>query len=185
MVVANYLAPWLLTGTVLPALPRARHARIVTVASEASRRHGTLRIPQDLTGTIPFTALQSSPIYGKTKLLDIMFTLELAERLSGTTVEAMCLNPGYNTTGLGRELRFAAALERILHTFNIGNPHNGASLIMRIATENGLDSGGYYYSGKIARLITPVSPANEPATRQQLWQATAELLSTKGYTGIY
>lgn len=130
MVVVNYLAPWLLTGTVLPALRRARHARIVTVASEASRRHGTLRIPQDLTKTEPFTALQSSPIYGKTKLLDIMFTLELAERLSGTTVDAMCLNPGYNTTGLGRELRFAATLERILHTFNIGNPRNGASLIV-------------------------------------------------------
>lgn len=184
MVAVNYLAPWLLTGTVLPALRRAERARIVTVASEASRRHGTLRIPQDLTSTDSFTALQSSPIYGKTKLLDIMFTLELAERFSGTTVDAMCLNPGYNTTGLGRELRFAAALERILHTFNVGNPHNGASLIVRIATENGLNSGGYY-SGKTARLITPVAPANDPATRRQLWQATADLLSTKGYTAIY
>lgn len=184
MVAVNYLAPWLLTGTVLPALRRAERARIVTVASEASRRHGTLRIPQDLASTKPFKALQSSPIYGKTKLLDIMFTLELAERLSDTTVDAMCLNPGYNTTSLGRELRFAAALERLLHTFSIGNPHNGASLIVRVTTERGLNSGGYY-SGKTARLITPVAPANDPATRQKLWQATADLLGTKGYMDIY
>jgi NAD(P)-dependent dehydrogenase (short-subunit alcohol dehydrogenase family) len=184
MVAVNYLAPWLLTGTVLPALRRARSARVVTVASEASRRHGTLRMPDDLTDTEPFTALQSSPIYGKTKLLDIMFTAVLAERLADTTVSAMCLNPGYNTTGLGRELRFAAPLERILRTLNIGNPHNGAGLIVRIATENGLKSGGYY-SGKTAHLITPIAPANDPATRQRLWQATSELLTTKGYSGIY
>jgi hypothetical protein len=44
-------------------------------------------------------------------------------------------------TGLGRELRFAAPLERILRTLNIGNPHNGAGLIARIATKNGLKSG--------------------------------------------
>jgi NAD(P)-dependent dehydrogenase (short-subunit alcohol dehydrogenase family) len=113
-----------------------------------------------------------------------MFTAVLAERLADTTVSAMCLNPGYNTTGLGRELRFAAPLERILRTLNIGNPHNGAGLIVRIATENGLKSGGYY-SGKTAHLITPIAPANDPATRQRLWQATSELLTTKGYSGIY
>ncbi|WP_083958470.1 hypothetical protein [Herbidospora mongoliensis] len=43
-----------------------------------------------------------------------MFTLELARRLTGTGVTANCLNPGFNTTGLGRELRFAAPLEKIL-----------------------------------------------------------------------
>lgn len=184
MIAVNYLSPWLLTGTVLPALLRAGSARVVTVASEASRRHGTLRIPEDLTNTEPFTALQSSPIYGKTKLLDIMFTIDLADRLAGTSVSAMCLNPGYNTTGLGREIRFAAPLERILRTLNIGNPHNGAGLIVRIATENGLKSGGYY-SGRTTHLVTPVAPANEGAIRQRLWQATEELLTTKGHPGIY
>jgi len=184
MITVNYLAPWLLTGTVLPALRRARHARVVTVASEASRRHGSLRIPEDLTDIRPFNALQSSPIYGKTKLLDIMFSLELAERLADTSVDAICLNPGYNTTGLGRELPFAAPLERFLHTLNIGNPHHGAGLIVRVATESGLESGGYY-SGRTARRITPVAPANDPTARQRAWQATAELLSASGFTGVY
>lgn len=184
MVTVNYLAPWLLTGTVLPALRRAGHSRIITVASEASRRHGTLRIPDDLTDIRPFNALRSSPVYGKTKLLDIMFSLELAERLSGTAISAICLNPGYNTTGLGRELRFAATLERILHSVNIGNPRHGAGLIVRLATESGRESGAYY-SGRTARRITPVAPANDPGARYKLWQATAELLSACGFTDIY
>ncbi|GAS98615.1 short-chain dehydrogenase [Mycolicibacterium canariasense] len=184
MITVNYLAPWLLTGTVLPALRRAACARVVTVASEASRRHGTLRIPDDLTSTAPFNALQSSPLYGKSKLLDIMFTLELADRLAGTAISAMCLNPGYNTTGLGRELRFAAVLERILNVLGIGDPHNGANLIVRVGTDSGLQSGGYY-SGKSARLLTPVPPADDPRTRRELWQATAELMAAKGYDGIY
>ncbi|WP_267295217.1 SDR family NAD(P)-dependent oxidoreductase [Mycobacterium hackensackense] len=184
MITVNYLAPWLLTGTVLPALKRAPAARIVTVASQASRRHGSLRIPADLNDTEPFNPLQSAPLYGKTKLLDIMFSLELATRVSETSVKAMCLNPGFNTTGLGRELRFAAPLERILRTLRIGDPHNGANLITRIATETDLQSG-FYYTGKNARPITPVAPADDPGARHQLWNATAQLLSSKGYHDIY
>lgn len=184
MITVNYLAPWLLTGTVLPALRRADHARVVTVASEASRRHGSLRVPEDLTDTRSFNTLQSSPIYGKTKLFDIMFSLELASRLADTSVDAMCLNPGFNTTSLGRELPFAATLERALQALNIGDPRHGAGLIVRLATGSGLESGGYY-SGRSVRRITPVAPADDPIVRQQLWQATAELLSARGFTGIY
>jgi NAD(P)-dependent dehydrogenase (short-subunit alcohol dehydrogenase family) len=184
MIAVNYLAPWLFTGTVLPALKRADAARVVTVASEASRRHGTLRIPDDLINTEPFNALQSSQLYGKTKLLDIMFSLELATLLADTAISAMCLNPGFNTTGLGRELRFAAPLERMLRKLRIGDPHNGANLIVRIATDTGLQSGGYY-SGKSARSITPVAPADDPKARADLWQATAELLAAKGHQHVY
>jgi NAD(P)-dependent dehydrogenase (short-subunit alcohol dehydrogenase family) len=184
MMTVNYLAPWLFTGALLPALRRAGHARVVTVASEASRRHGRLNIPGDLTDTGPFNGLQSSPIYGKTKLLDIMFTLELAERLAHNDVRAVCLKPGFNTTGLGRELRFAAPLERLLRGLGIGDPHNGANLIVQVATDPDVRSGGYY-SGKAARLIAPAAPADDRATRQRLWRATTELLGTKGHTGIY
>ena len=38
--------------------------------------------------------------YGKTKLLDVLFTLELAERLEGTGVTANCCCPGLVATGL-------------------------------------------------------------------------------------
>ncbi|MEV0325821.1 SDR family NAD(P)-dependent oxidoreductase [Micromonospora echinospora] len=177
MIAVNYLAPWLLTHTLLPALHRAPAARIVNVASEASRRHGTLQIPQDLTDTIPFTARGSSEHYGKTKLLDIMFTMELARRLAGTTITANCLNPGFNTTGLGRELRFAGALEKVLTRLGIGDPARGAGLIVSLATDPRFTGHtGGYYTVRGARQINPTPPGNDPSRQAKLWHETHRLL---------
>ena len=44
MVAVNYLAPFVLTRELLPSLLRSPAGRVVNVASEASRRHGDLRI---------------------------------------------------------------------------------------------------------------------------------------------
>ncbi|GLW08212.1 hypothetical protein Misp01_33420 [Microtetraspora sp. NBRC 13810] len=46
----------------------------------------------DDTETASFTARGSSEHYGKSKLLDIMFTMELARRLAGSGVTATCLD---------------------------------------------------------------------------------------------
>ncbi|MFJ6198879.1 SDR family NAD(P)-dependent oxidoreductase [Micromonospora sp. NPDC092111] len=177
MVAVNYLAPWLLTQALLPALHQAPAARIVNVASEASRRHGTLRLPQDLTEAAPFTARGSAEHYGRTKLLDIMFTMELARRLAGTTITANCLNPGFNTTGLGRELRIAASLEKILTRLRIGNPARGAGLIVALASdpEFAARTGGYY-TVRGTRQIQPTPPGNDPTLQARLWRETQELL---------
>ncbi|WP_062347496.1 SDR family NAD(P)-dependent oxidoreductase [Herbidospora yilanensis] len=177
MVAVNYLAPWLLTRELLPALRRAPAARVVTVVSEAARRHGTLRLPEDLTETVPFTARGSSAHYGRSKLLGIMFTLELARRLAGTGVTANCLNPGFNTTGLGRELRFAALLEKLLTRLSIGDPARGAALIVALAADPDFAGRtGGYYSVPGARPIRPVPPADDPELRARLWRETERLL---------
>ncbi|NAS20267.1 SDR family NAD(P)-dependent oxidoreductase [Herbidospora sp. NEAU-GS84] len=177
MVAVNYLAPWLLTRELLPALRRAPAARVVTVASEAARRHGTLRLPEDLTETVPFTARGSSADYGRSKLLGIMFSLELARRLTGTGVTANCLNPGFNTTGLGRELRFAAPLEKLLTRLSIGDPARGAALIVALAADPAFAGRtGGYYSVPGARPIRPAPPADDPGLRARLWRETERLL---------
>ncbi|MEU8238286.1 SDR family NAD(P)-dependent oxidoreductase [Actinoplanes missouriensis] len=177
MVAVNYLAPWLLTRELLPALRRAPAARVVTVASEASRRHGTVRVPRDLTETVPFTARRSSEHYGRSKLFDIMFTAELARRLAGSTVTANCLDPGFNTTGLGRELRFAGLLEKALTRLRIGDPARGAGLIVALATDPAFAgrSGGYY-TVRGTRQIRPVAPGDDPDLQRLLWEETERLL---------
>jgi len=177
MVAVNYFASWLLTQALLPTLARTPGARIVNVGSEASRRHGILALPADLTDTKPFTARGSSPLYGKSKLLEIMFTLELARRIEGTGVTANVLDPGFNVTGLGRELGFAAPLEKILTRLNIGDPRRGAGLIVKLATEPSFagKSGGYYTVKNTKRLV-PVQPGNDTALQAQLWTDTTRLL---------
>ena len=178
MVAVNYFAPWLLTRALLPSLTAARASRVVTVASQASRRHGTLSVPRDLTTPVPFTARGSSEHYGRSKLLDIMFTMELARRLDGTGVTANCLDPGFNVTGLGRELRGAAALERVLTALRIGDPSRGAELIVRLATDPEFAGrSGEYWTVRGPRAIVPVAPGNDPVRQRELWDATERILA--------
>ena len=177
MIAVNYFAPWLLTRELLPTLSNTPGARIVNVGSEASRRHGALTIPGDLTDTAPFTARASSPLYGKSKLLDIMFTMELSRRIGGTGVTANVLDPGFNVTGLGRELGFAAPLEKILTGLRIGDPRRGAGLIVKLATDPSFAgrSGGYY-SVRDTRRLVPTSPGDDTEWQAQLWTDTERLL---------
>lgn len=182
MMAVNYLSPWLLTHTLLTSLRNAGNARIVNAASEASRRHGTLTLPHDLTDTSPFTARGSSPIYGKTKLLNIMFTAELARRCAGSGISTNALNPGFNVTGLGRELRFASVLERILNALRIGDPRRGTDMMVRLVTEPEYRqvTGGYFNVGTGKEIIA-VAPARDVALQQQLWRDTETLLAERGY----
>ena len=181
MVAVNYLAPWVLTETLLPAVHRAPAGRIVTVASQASRRHGTLRLPQSLTDTAPFTARGSSAHYGRSKLLDIMFTMELARRLDGSRVTANCLDPGFNTTGLGRELRFAGVLEKVLRRLRIGDPARGAGLIVALAVEPAFAGRtGGYYSVRGRRRLDPAPPGDDPQRQAELWRETERIVRGLG-----
>ena len=177
MMAVNYLAPWLLTRALRETLIRSAPSRIVTTASEASRHHAMVELTGDMFAPTRFSRLGSSRIYGRTKLLDIMFSLELARQLEGTGVTANCLDPGFNVTGLGRELRFAPILERILTKLRIGDPRRGADIIVRLAqdAEFRAVSGGYF-SVKGARPLKPASPADDPDVRRAVWAITKDVL---------
>ncbi|ULO07971.1 SDR family NAD(P)-dependent oxidoreductase [Paenibacillus sp. 19GGS1-52] len=182
MIAVNYLAPWLLSHTLKPSLQNADGARVVNVASQASRNHGVLKLPDDLTDTTPFTARGSSPLYGKTKLLNIMFTAELARQWEGTKISINALNPGFNVTGLGRELRFASVIERILKFLRLGDPRRGTDIITRLIVEPkyGKVTGGYFNVGT-GNSIEPVSPGGDTAMQNKLWEATKNVLEQKGF----
>jgi NAD(P)-dependent dehydrogenase (short-subunit alcohol dehydrogenase family) len=175
MVAVNYLAPWLLTNILRETVIRSAPSRIVTVASEASRQGVGFDALAALVNKRPFSARGSSAIYGQTKLMNIMFSMELARGLTGTGVAVNCLCPGFNVTGLGRELWFAAPLERLLTWLKIGNPERGAGIIVRLASDPAFaDVTGGYFSVSDTRPLVPVVPGTDPQAQQALWQATAE-----------
>lgn len=177
MIAVNYLTPWLLTNLLKDSLLKAKNAKIINVASEASRNHGELKLPCDLTDTSPFTVRGSSKIYGKTKLLNIMFTGELVRQFSGTKVTANALNPGFNNTGLGRDLRISSVLGKILKILNIGDPKRGADIIVRLALDSEYErvTGGYFNVGTGDK-IDPIYPGKDVSMQQRLWNDTKELL---------
>ena len=93
----NHLAYFLLTGQLLDVLRASAPARIVNVASTAHSR-----------GIIDFDDLQMKShyrgyqAYANTKLMNVLFTYELARRLDPNAVTANCLHPGVIRTGLMR-----------------------------------------------------------------------------------
>ncbi|SES30672.1 SDR family NAD(P)-dependent oxidoreductase [Lentzea albida] len=167
MTAVNYLAPWVLTNALRDKLVASAPARVVIVASEAARQVREFD---------PATALASAAHYGRTKLMNVMFSQELARRLEGTGVTANCCDPGFNTTGLGRELPFVGLLEKVLHALRIGDPARGASIITRLATDPAFaDVTGGYFSVRNAAPLQCPGPGRGDVQRE-LWEATEELL---------
>src|SRR5438445_8980831 len=83
MLASYYLGPFLLTNLVLDRLRAAPAGRIVVVASEAHRNAGRLD-PESFEQLGDYTGLRAMRAYGRTKLLDLLFALELARRLEDT-----------------------------------------------------------------------------------------------------
>jgi len=177
MVAVNYLAPWVLTNTLRGKLVASAPARVVTVASEGARWAGRIDPVPDLTATAEYTRREAMTLYFRSKLMDIMFTQELGRRLAGTGVTANCCDPGFNVSGLGRDLPFAGVLERLLRALRIGDPRRGAGIIVRLATDPAFaeTTSGYFSVKEAAPLACP-EPGRSRRIQAELWEATATLL---------
>ncbi|HXE57910.1 MAG TPA: SDR family NAD(P)-dependent oxidoreductase [Gemmatimonadales bacterium] len=85
----NHLAPFLLTDLLLDLLAASAPARVVNVASEA---HRGARIDF---GDLQMTRRHDPPEqYARTKLMNLLFTYELARRFDPGRITANCLHPG-------------------------------------------------------------------------------------------
>lgn len=170
MLAVNHLGPFLLTNLLLPVLRAGAPARIVTVASEAHKL-GKLRL-DDLQATRGY-GLLGFPRYGETKLMNILFTRELARRIDGSGVTANCLHPGAVRTNLGHP---PAPLRALLGLFFI-DAVRGAETTLAVATRREFaDVNGSYFA-KSQRADDQLSAAatdTEAATA--LWKASEELV---------
>jgi retinol dehydrogenase-12 len=90
----NHLAPFLLTNLLLPALRAGAPSRIVTVSSQVHSHSIDL---DDLQLSQTYVGLEA---YRRSKLANILFTVELARRLRDSGVTANCLHPGVVQTRL-------------------------------------------------------------------------------------
>ena len=165
----NHLAPFLLTNLLREKLAASAPARVITVSSAA---HRAARLDlADLQLAEHFNGWRA---YSNSKLANILFTTELARRLTGTGVTANCLHPGTVNTGFGRDgsrvLRFGLDLgRRFLRT-----PGQGADTVVYLASSPDVEgaTGGYYVRRK---LRAPSRAAQDQATARRLWEISAEL----------
>ena len=165
----NHLAPFLLTHLLLDLLKQSAPARIITVSSTVH-----------YDGQIDFKNLQGERRYNGVvaykvaKLGNVLFTLELAERLKGTGVTANCLHPGIVTTKL----------------LDTGWGWTGVSLAQGAALSVYLASSPQVekVTGAYFEQTTPykASPqAYDVRLRQTFWEVSAKLAGIPEATGGY
>jgi retinol dehydrogenase 12 len=165
----NHLAPFLLTSLLLDTLKASAPSRIVTVSSDA---HQSARINFDdlqlARGYGPWRA------YGQSKLMNILFTNELALRLAGTGVTANTLHPGFVASNFGKsEGPFWAAAFTLMRPFMISAEKGAQTVIYLASSPDVADAtGGYYVNCKPARSS---SIARDEAAARRLWEVSERL----------
>jgi len=129
----NYLAPFLLTHLLLPAIQKGRPARIVNVSSagQSSIHFDDVMLEKNFNGDTAYT---------QSKLALIMFTIDLAEQLKDKNVTVNALHPG---TYLDTNMVHDAGITPM------GTAQSGADAEIYLATSNDLKSvTGKYFNVK-------------------------------------
>lgn len=147
----NYLAPFLLTTLLLPALRKGAPSRIVNVSSAGQSRINF----EDIMGEKNFNPLSA---YSQSKLALVMFTIDLAGVLVKDGVTVNCLHPG---TYLDTNMVRASGIRPL------GEPEEGAAAEAFLATDPKVEGiSGKYFDGKKERRAH--EEAYDPEVRNRL-----------------
>jgi len=178
----NHLGHFALTGLLLATLLRAPAARVVTVSSLTAR---WARLdPDNLDARGRYAPLRA---YGTSKLANLLFAAELAERAGGTALLSVAVHPGTALTGLQRHgsRRSQALARRWLEPLLGQSPAQAARPTLHAATSPGIANGGLYAPTGRFELRGAPGPVRLPAAaldldlRQRLWQRSEELTGVR------
>ena len=166
----NHLAPFLLTNLLLDKLRASAPARIVNVAS-AAHRYGVL----DFDDLMSRRRYRPAQVYGCSKLANILFTRELAQRLQGSGVTVNALHPGVVRTHIGQYNWFARLIGQVIMSLVAVPVAEGAKTSLFLATAPEVEglSGGYY---KECTLTDPKPHALDAASASRLWEVSARMV---------
>lgn len=162
----NHLGYFLVTHLLMDVLEKSAPSRIVNVASTA---HKYAKLDVD---AWPVAREYSAfGAYANSKLANVLFTYELARRLTGTGVSANCLHPGGVGTSLFRGLpKFVQALIKLVTI----SPERGARTSIYLASSPDVEVvTGKYFAGRRQQESSQASHNQEAARR--LWEMSEEL----------
>ena len=168
----NHLAPFLLTNLLLEELKKSAAARVVTVSSMAHVRSQSHL--DDLQFTEGYNAFR---VYSHSKLLNILFTYELARRLQGTTVTANCLHPGVIASGFGQTYGgMIAFFVKLARPFLLTAKAGAKTTIYCAASPEVAGVTGKYFDK--CRITKSNHASYDEAAQKRLWRLSEELTAT-------
>jgi len=162
----NYLSGFLLTHLLLDLLIKSTPSRIINVSSSA-HSGGTIHF-DDLQGEQRYGGFGA---YGQSKLAQVLFTRELAQRLEGTGVTVNACHPGVIRTNLG--MGGTSAVVRFVRMF-FKTPEKGAETPIYLAVSPEVERvTGQYFANKHVR--EPSREAQDPNVARRLFDVSKEL----------
>jgi NAD(P)-dependent dehydrogenase (short-subunit alcohol dehydrogenase family) len=180
----NHLGHFALTGRLLPLLLKATAPRVVTVSSFV---HKTVRGITQEDFRRPASSYRKWEAYGKSKLANLLFMLELDRRAraAGVNLLSAGAHPGYASTHLqaaGPEMAGQAFMVRFM---GIGNrlfaqsAAAGAWPSLYAATVPDLRPGSYVGPGFFEfrgrpKIVLPTQTAQDPELAKRLWEWSIE-----------
>jgi len=170
----NHLGPFLLTDLLRQRLIDSAPSRIVNVASTAHNFARRGMVFDDLMAERSYKQME---VYGRTKLANILFTTELADRLSGTGVTANSLHPGSVATGYARDgdtTGFLAWGVKVYAPFSL-TPEQGARTSVYLASSPDVEGVTGKYFAK-SRQKTPSAHARDREAAARLWEISERLV---------
>jgi NAD(P)-dependent dehydrogenase (short-subunit alcohol dehydrogenase family) len=152
----NYLSHFLLTGLLLPKLRGP--ARIVNVASLG-------QAPVDFDDLMFERDYEAFTAYAKSKLAQVLFTVELADRLDGRDVTVNALHPAtFMDTNMVRGSGGRA----------MSSVEEGRDATVRLVVDPALDGvSGHFFDG--THESAPHGQASDPDARRRLWEESERL----------
>jgi NAD(P)-dependent dehydrogenase (short-subunit alcohol dehydrogenase family) len=157
----NHLSHFLLTQLVLPRMREP--ARIVNVSSLG-------QAPLDWDDLMLERRYDGYTAYSKSKLAQVMFTIELAERLAGRDVTVNAVHP-------------ATLMDTKMVLDNLGRPRSsvdeGVEAVVRLVADPSMDGvTGRFFDG--AREAAAHPQASDPDARRRLWEQSERLAAKVG-----
>lgn len=166
----NHLAPFLLTNLLLDRLREREEARVVNVASRAHSR-----VDLDLDDLQSEKSFGGWNTYCRSKLCNVLFSVELARRIEGSGVTSNALHPGVIASGFGRENRGLWKWAMMLARFVMVTPEEGAKTQIYLATSDEVrgTNGKYFVDAKPAATS---AQGSDPDLARRLWEKSEALI---------
>lgn len=173
---ANHLAPFLLTSLLLPRLIESAADAPVRVVSTASAANlfGHLRLDD-----VDWTKRRWGNgwrAYGTSKLANILFARELAERTTGTGIQTFSFHPGTVVTNFGASsalIKFGTVVTA--GHYGIG-PERGAIPLIALTAANPVGAPSGTYFDKMTPNGSVNAQARDPQLARDLWGLSARLV---------